>query len=152
MATKVEAQILALMILRSEKGMSQRELGELAGFTGKYISKIEVGEVSPKLATVNKLAEAMGATLKLLSSYEQERWDKFLQENIINPKKWYTISQYGSLIGRKTNWQDSGSIATIAKGLCLKAGYKPKPLSETIRTNTYPCKVLEETFEITFKP
>lgn len=48
-----------LLKLRREKGLSQKELGELLGVSNKAISKWENGEAMPKTETMLKLAELL---------------------------------------------------------------------------------------------
>lgn len=45
---------------RIEKGLSQRELGELVGMTQQQIAQYENGKRKPKLETLDKLAKALG--------------------------------------------------------------------------------------------
>lgn len=45
---------------RTEKGLSQRELGELVGMTQQQIAQYENGKRKPKLETLDKLAKALG--------------------------------------------------------------------------------------------
>jgi transcriptional regulator with XRE-family HTH domain len=46
--------------LRKEKGLSQEELGEKAGFHYTYMGGVERGEKNPSLDTLNKIAGALG--------------------------------------------------------------------------------------------
>lgn len=50
--------------LREARGISQRELAELAGdgVTYSYISRIESGDRRPSLTAVRKLAKPLGVT------------------------------------------------------------------------------------------
>lgn len=45
--------------LRKEKGLSQIELGSLAGVSNKYISEIERGDAFPSADILNQLADAL---------------------------------------------------------------------------------------------
>ena len=49
-----------LLKLRREKGLSQKELGDLLDVSNKAISKWENGEAMPKTETMLKLAELLG--------------------------------------------------------------------------------------------
>lgn len=52
--------------LRQAKGMSARDLADRATLTPSYISRIENGKVSPTVATLGKVVEAMGETFASL--------------------------------------------------------------------------------------
>lgn len=52
-----------LRALRKRHGFSQRELAARAGVTNGAVSMIEQGQVSPSVASLRKLAEAMSLTL-----------------------------------------------------------------------------------------
>lgn len=55
-----------LVLLREEKGISQRKLADLAGITNSTISRIEAGIVKPDLVTLEKLAKALGVEKDIL--------------------------------------------------------------------------------------
>lgn len=56
---------LALEIheLREKRGLSQRELAERLGTTQSAVARLEAGNVSPSLPTLDKVAEALGVEL-----------------------------------------------------------------------------------------
>lgn len=45
---------------RAAAGMTQTELAEKAGIRQTHVSKLELGQVEPRLATITKLARALG--------------------------------------------------------------------------------------------
>jgi DNA-binding XRE family transcriptional regulator len=49
--------------LRSEQGMSLRTLAKQTGFSPSFISQVEIGIVSPSIASMEKIAGALGVTL-----------------------------------------------------------------------------------------
>lgn len=49
--------------LREKRGLSQRELAERLGTTQSAIARLEAGNVSPSLPTLDKIAEALGVEL-----------------------------------------------------------------------------------------
>lgn len=49
-----------LVILRREKGISQRQLARLAGLAYKTIQLIESGEHDPKISSLSAIAKALG--------------------------------------------------------------------------------------------
>lgn len=46
--------------LRREQGLTQKELSEACGFSRSYVNKIESGERSPSLQTLEHLAAQLG--------------------------------------------------------------------------------------------
>jgi transcriptional regulator with XRE-family HTH domain len=53
---------------RTEKGLSQERLAEAADLNRSYLGEIERGEVTPSLATAEKLAAALRLRLSTLVS------------------------------------------------------------------------------------
>lgn len=51
--------------LREARGLSQRELAERVGTTQSAIARLEGGNVSPSLPTLDKIAEALDAELSV---------------------------------------------------------------------------------------
>jgi HTH-type transcriptional regulator/antitoxin HipB len=49
--------------LREEHGLSQRELAERIGSTQPAIARLEAGGVTPNLATLDRIATAVGSAL-----------------------------------------------------------------------------------------
>lgn len=49
-----------IMQLRTEKGMTQRELSGRSGIAGSYLSRIENRHLEPRPNTLRKIAEALG--------------------------------------------------------------------------------------------
>jgi transcriptional regulator with XRE-family HTH domain len=52
--------------LREQKGLSARQVAQLAGLTPAYLSRLENGRLSPTVATLAKVVEAMGETMATL--------------------------------------------------------------------------------------
>jgi transcriptional regulator with XRE-family HTH domain len=53
------------MLRRAGRGLTQRELGSLAGIPQPTVSAIENGLANPTLATLAELAHALGCTIGL---------------------------------------------------------------------------------------
>jgi HTH-type transcriptional regulator / antitoxin HipB len=51
--------------LREARGLSQRELAELMGTTQSAIARLEAGGSRPSLATLERLAHALGTTIEV---------------------------------------------------------------------------------------
>ncbi len=49
--------------LREKRGLSQRELAERLGTTQSAVARLEAGNVSPSLPTLDKVAEALAVEL-----------------------------------------------------------------------------------------
>jgi len=58
----------ALIVARSSKGMTQKELSERTGIRQSNISRIENGIESPTIDTLQKLAKGLG--MNLVISFE----------------------------------------------------------------------------------
>jgi transcriptional regulator with XRE-family HTH domain len=48
--------------LRRKKGLTQEQLADAAGFSPRYIRRLESGEVDATLRTLARVASALGAT------------------------------------------------------------------------------------------
>jgi len=57
------AMMIELAHARKERGMSQRELGELSGVKQPVIARMEKGITSPQLDTLLKVLAPLGKTL-----------------------------------------------------------------------------------------
>lgn len=56
---------MEIRALREARGLSQRELAERVGTTQSAIARLEGGNISPSLPTLDKIAEALGAELSV---------------------------------------------------------------------------------------
>lgn len=54
---------MEIRALREARGLSQRQLAERVGTTQSAIARLEGGNVSPSLPTLDKIAEALDAEL-----------------------------------------------------------------------------------------
>lgn len=59
------AIIQAIIDARKSSGITQKELSEKSGIAQGDISKLENGNANPSLKTLQRLAAAMGKTLKI---------------------------------------------------------------------------------------
>ncbi|PNK60619.1 helix-turn-helix domain-containing protein [Psychrobacter sp. FDAARGOS_221] len=55
--------------LRKERGLSQEQLAEMAGFHRNYVGMIERGERNPSLINIEVFAKAFGMSLSELMSF-----------------------------------------------------------------------------------
>jgi XRE family transcriptional regulator, regulator of sulfur utilization len=63
----------AIKALRAERGISQEELGRLAGLHRAHVGEIERGEISPTLDSVQVIAEALGERPSNLLALAEEQ-------------------------------------------------------------------------------
>ncbi|WP_178668532.1 helix-turn-helix domain-containing protein [uncultured Eubacterium sp.] len=68
--------------LRRQKGLSQKQLGEMLGVSNKAVSKWENGESMPKMSTMLSLAEILGIDGNELIGYESAVQDNADSEEI----------------------------------------------------------------------
>lgn len=64
----------ALVLARTESGLSQRELSDRAGVPQKTISLIETADTNTTVRTLSKLAQGMGKVLRI--SFEDRGLDE----------------------------------------------------------------------------
>ena len=55
----------ALLLIRKQRGLTQKELAEKAGTTQTVISRLESASVKPSLETILKVAEALEAAVEV---------------------------------------------------------------------------------------
>ncbi|WP_169736713.1 helix-turn-helix domain-containing protein [Pseudonocardia spinosispora] len=55
-----------LRALRQAKGLSARDLADRAGVTPAYLSRLETGKVSPTVATLSRVVQALGESVGAL--------------------------------------------------------------------------------------
>lgn len=51
--------------LRMEKGITQKQLADICGIQQSNISRLETGIYNPSVQLLNKIAEALGKTIKI---------------------------------------------------------------------------------------
>lgn len=59
------AVVQAMIDARHDAGLTQKELSQLTGIAQGDISKLENGNANPSIRTLQRLASAMGMTLKV---------------------------------------------------------------------------------------
>ena len=61
-----------LRSLRTDRGLTQQQLGEKAGLSYKYLGAIERGEKNPSLKVIDKLARALAVEPRDMLDVEHE--------------------------------------------------------------------------------
>lgn len=59
-----------IKLLRKEKGLTQKQLADACGMADSAIRKYESGSVRPKMATVSRIAKALGVEPLELTSHD----------------------------------------------------------------------------------
>lgn len=62
-ANRTSRLAMEIHALREKRGLSQRELAERLGTTQSAIARLEAGNITPRLATLDKVADALGVEL-----------------------------------------------------------------------------------------
>jgi transcriptional regulator with XRE-family HTH domain len=57
---------MTLRRLRTKRGLSQQGLAEKSGLSREYVARLETGQHNPSLATLQKLAKALGVPVTAL--------------------------------------------------------------------------------------
>lgn len=76
--------------LRTEKGLTQKELGKLLGVSNKAVSKWETGEAKPRLDTVNKLSALLSVSVSELLGEEIEATENIADRQLENYSKYFS--------------------------------------------------------------
>ena len=63
---------LRIQKFRQQRGLSQRGLAEKAGISAAGLSQIESGQASPSVATLEKLADALGSPMASFFTEQEE--------------------------------------------------------------------------------
>ena len=84
-----------LCSLRTEKGLSQAQLGEMLGVTNKAVSKWENGSAKPNTKLLSRLAEILGVTVEEL--FASKRIEKNSELENIKAKLLYQKKKYAIL-------------------------------------------------------
>ena len=80
--------------LRTEKGLSQSQFGELLGVTNKAVSKWETGSAKPNTALIPRIAEICGVTVEELFAgkrFEKDSEVEKIKKYLSYQKKKYAI-------------------------------------------------------------
>lgn len=76
--------------LRTEKGLTQKELGKILGVSNKAVSKWETGEAKPRLDTVNKLSALLSVSVSELLGEEIEATENIADRQLENYSNYFS--------------------------------------------------------------
>ena len=60
--------------LRKERGMTQKQLGEMCGIKEANIRKYELDKANPKIETIERIAQALGVPIRAIK--ENITWEE----------------------------------------------------------------------------
>lgn len=63
--------VLKIKEIRTEKGLTQKELSELSGVSSSYIGDLERNEKEPTISILCRIAKALEVDIKELFTYEE---------------------------------------------------------------------------------
>jgi transcriptional regulator with XRE-family HTH domain len=90
-----------LRAMRLKQGRTIQEISDFCGLSKSMVSKIETNNVFPSVATLSKLAKALGTNVSSLLEENSENSEVFVQaitaeQNTIQTEKGYSIFPYAS--------------------------------------------------------
>ena len=108
--------------LRTEKGLSQSELGRLVGVSNKAVSKWEMGAAKPRPEKLARLAEIFGVTIEeLLRGERREKTEGEAGSEIA-----FAIDVLIREYRRAKKWLVAGLVCFFAPPVCMLAVPDPK--------------------------
>ncbi len=112
--------------LRESKGMTQRDLAAKAKMTPGYIAQLEMGLRNPSLASLRKLAKALGVSMDDLMTDPQEKLRRLKAAEVLREaafggrtRMWFE----GALPGHPDPYVADATKALEAAGLIAEMKY-----------------------------
>lgn len=81
LAKKVATSGMIIRTLRTEMGLTQKQLGEIAGVHESAIAQYEKGIRNPTFETIMRLCDALDVTADYLMGRKPKSYDDLLQNN-----------------------------------------------------------------------
>lgn len=109
--------------IRREKGINQEELANSAGINRSYLSSVENGKSSPTIEVVERLAVALGVSMRELMSSESDKhftYDSEEEFEMYDGLKQLLGSEDEMLLMRLTTEE-----IDLLKGIRLRGHHKP---------------------------
>lgn len=77
-----------VQIIRKQKGLSQRQLSQIAGMPQSYLSKVESGQVDLRLSSLQAITTALDIELMLVPKLYQPAVDAILTGQATQTPRW----------------------------------------------------------------
>ena len=92
--------------LRVQQGQTQDEVAKACGFTKSLLSKIETGDTQPPVATLVKIAGALGTSLSALLEHDTATGPVFTAmsaalQSLVRTEKGYSAAPFAASLGAK---------------------------------------------------
>jgi len=92
--------------LRVQRGQTQEDVARVCGFTKSLLSKIETGDTQPPMATLVKIAEALGTSLSALLEHDPAAGPVFTAmtaatQSLARTEKGYSAYPFAASLGAK---------------------------------------------------
>lgn len=92
--------------LRMQRGQTQDDVAGACGFTKSLLSKIETGDTQPPVATLVKIAEALGTSLSALLEHDKAAGPVFTAmtaavQSLARTEKGYSAYPFAASLGAK---------------------------------------------------
>lgn len=92
--------------IRKERGLTQKQLGELCGINEANIRKYELGNQNPKIDTIQKIAIALGVDPFSLCSFKMATPTHLSSEEMEHITKYRTLDPAGKFhVNTVLNWE-----------------------------------------------
>jgi len=106
----------AISLARESRKMTQRSLAELTGIDQSDISKIERGLANPSVATLEKIATALGSTLNLTLDIAETTSTGYIDKlRIKKAPDWKVVTAEPFLNCAKVHPLQQGKVSSILK-------------------------------------
>lgn len=125
-----------LKYLRKKKGLSQIELGQIAGITERTIYNYEIGDKYPKPRTLASLANALEVSEDLLEKGNPETDFADLNQPS-NYKNIGNISEEDFIKNLKSNYDDKGALEASELMERISMLFASESLSETAKDELF---------------
>lgn len=96
-----------ILLLRCEKGLTQKRLAENAGIAEITLRQYEAGKRTPRIEQINRLANALEVSVDYLLGYSVEQTEREVT------RKAFTFQDYLSALGYEYEGEDENAFAWL---------------------------------------